>query len=173
MVNDPLCEVEQAPAEEQPACEGTSTDYPPPVGGPSPEHADPREYSDPGCGVEKTIPERVCFQALNGGLGVASFAAEHVVPLKHLVKKDAVRKPAQADAEQDSGGAGAGDSLGAVVVLAGVPTGIDCRSREGRVPPADARLNAHSGFNGRPLVVCLSSHSRQTVCLAAGRAGAD
>ena len=69
------------------------------------------------------------------------------------------------------GGAGASDSLGAGFALA-VPTGIDCRSREGRVPAGDAQLDDHSGVQWGTLVVCLSSHSRQNVCLATGRAGA-
>jgi hypothetical protein len=66
------------------------------------------------------------------------------------VKKDAVHKPAEADAEQDSGGAGARDSLGAGLALANVPTGIDPRIREGRVPAGDARLTrASNGALGR------------------------
>ena len=74
-----------------------------------------------------------------------------MVPLKHLVKKDAVRKPAETDAEQDSGAAGASDSLGrAGFALASVATVIGSRSRERRVPVGDARLNAHSGLQWGP-----------------------
>jgi hypothetical protein len=91
------------------------------------------------------------------------------MPLKHLMKKDAVRKPAEANAEQDSRGAGARDSLGGGVALPGVPTGIACRSREGRVPAGDARLNAHSG----DLSYAFPHTRATTICLVAGRAGTD
>jgi len=169
VIHDPFNYVEQAPPDQQPPETGPAADSRSPVGSAPPKNPDAHGDCDPRRSVEEAVPKRVRLQTRHRRFGVVAHAREHVVPLKHLVKKDAVHQPAQADAEQDSGGAGARDSLGAGLVLANVPTGIDSRSREGRVPAGDARLNAHSG----DLSYAFPHTRATTICLVAGRAGTD
>src|SRR5215207_5992827 len=111
MVDQTLNEVEEAPADEQPTHECTTTDRPAPIGCASPEDPEADQHCAPCRGVEQPIPKHVVFQARDSRFRVAAFAAEQVVPLEDLVEDDPVYEAAEADAEQDSGGAGPGDRL--------------------------------------------------------------
>jgi hypothetical protein len=53
--------------------------------------------------VEESVCERVVLKPRNGRFRMPALAAEHVVPLKDLVENDSVHKPAETDAQQDSG----------------------------------------------------------------------
>lgn len=69
---------------------------------PEPEEAD--HHEDVGGAVEDAIPARVAFQVLDGGDRVP--AAQHVIPLQHLMQDDAIEEPAEPEAEQHAGGEG-------------------------------------------------------------------
>jgi hypothetical protein len=76
--------------------------------------------------VLATVCERVVLKPRNGRSRMPALAAEHVVPLKDLVENDSVHKPAETDAQQDSGDAWTCDSLG-IPARSKVRTGSVCR----------------------------------------------
>ena len=92
--------------------------------------------------MEKAVPQRIRLQSGNRGFGVVAFAGEHVVPLKDLVKDDAIHEPSEADPEQESGQAGTGNSLGGCFH---VPASFHCGSHSRIAYPQPERLNASRG----------------------------
>jgi hypothetical protein len=82
--------------------------------------------TNPREGVEESVCERVVLKPRNGRFRMPALAAEHVVPLKDLVQNDSVHKPAQTDAQEDSGDAWTCDSLG-IPARSTVRTGFVCR----------------------------------------------
>ena len=61
----------------------------------APKDGQTNDDKDIGCGVKQAIPERINLEVVQGVWRVAA-TRQHVVPLEHLVKDDAVEKPAQA-----------------------------------------------------------------------------
>src|SRR5215207_11662967 len=154
MVDQTLNEVEEAPADEQPTHECTTTDRPAPIGCASPEDPEADQHCAPCRGVEQAIPKHVGLQAGDSRFRVAAFAAEHVVPLEDLVEDDPVYEAAEADADQDSGGAGARDRLrGAdrwVRSLCGRQGAVSARRRFGKNAPRRAASGARVADNRSP-----------------------
>ena len=111
VIDDPFDEVEEAPADEHPADERAPADRPAPVRGAPPENPDAYSDSNPGGSVKEAVKECVGLEPCDGGGRVVALVGEHVVPLKDLVKDDAVHESAQADAQKDSGGARSGHGL--------------------------------------------------------------
>jgi hypothetical protein len=100
MVDDPLDRVEEAEADEEGA--GQHPVRPGevlPVRG-APEDEEPGDDEEVGRRVEEAVPEGVELEALEVGDRVP--AAQHVVPLQHLVQHDAVEEAAEAEAEEDA-----------------------------------------------------------------------
>jgi hypothetical protein len=92
--------------------------------------------------MEKAVPERIRLQSGDRGFRVVAFAGEHMVPLKDLVEDDAIHQPSEADPEEESGEAGAGNSLGGCF---NVPASFDCGSHSRVAYPQPERLNASRG----------------------------
>jgi hypothetical protein len=79
------------------------------------------------------------------------------VPLKDLVEDDAIHEPSEADPEEESGEAGAGNRLGGCFH---VPASFHCGSHSRVAYPQPERLNASPGHANVPPPVRLDGRGR-------------
>lgn len=126
VIDKALHQVEGAPAKQDPADQCLSACRPAPLVCSSPQNPKADYDDDPHEGVEESVCERVVLKPRNGRFRMPAHAAEHVVPLKDLVEKDSIHRPAETDAQQDSGDAWTCDSLG-IPARSKVRTGSVCR----------------------------------------------
>ena len=96
MVDDPLDEIEDAPAHEDPA--GQRPRCPPRAprcGQAVAEHSE-RQTATPRQGMEEPVPQRVPLEAQDTVDGVVGGAGRYMTPVQDLVQHDAVDETAEA-----------------------------------------------------------------------------
>ena len=113
VVDQPLNDVEDAPSHEQkPRLEAEIRGRLPLL--PGTQHQQHSQSDqDPGAEMKEAISQGVCFETRNRVYRVIAGVANHVMPLEQLVSDDAVDKPTQAQAEQQTGCTCRGTSRGA------------------------------------------------------------
>ncbi len=103
MVGQAFDQVEQSEAQQDRADQAASGPVHRASAHRAPDHHQGGQHEAVGGHVEDAVPKRVDLQVVHA-VGRKAGAADHVVPLQHLVQHDAVEEAAQAQAEQDAAG---------------------------------------------------------------------
>ncbi len=102
VVDDPLDEVEEPPAEQQRAAERTARPRNVRTTRGAPQHRHSGGHEDPCGGVKKPVPHHVDLHRYE--VDGHDPGGQHVVPLQDLVEDDAVDESAEPDTQEHAGG---------------------------------------------------------------------